>query len=224
MKQKWILGIIALFSVAIMQSCNSAASKPSEYHVSYDVTFPEEGNEVIEMLKAQGIKPTMDVYVADGKSKVEMDMSMMQLNVVMNSADSQAIMLISAMGQNMAVNVNKDDYKKFVDYQESDYGEVTITEETKEIAGYSCTLAKVESKGTTVDIWFTKDLAAQGLEGSGYQFGIDGCPLEMQINAGGIMLNFVASKVDLTKPGEGTFDMTIPEGYQEVTVDQLNEM
>lgn len=219
-----LIGLVGLFFASCDSKAGSSAAK--DFEVEYTMEFDAGSSQMADGMKAMGIDLStlgMKTYVSGYKTSVNMNMGMMKMDMVTNSTDKKAIMLLSAQGQKMSVDIGPDDFESFVEHQNKEYGEVTITDEVKEIAGYECKLAKVSSNGSELDIWYT-DALFPGSDATGYNYGLDGFPLQMELKQGMLQMLIKAKAVTLGAPVAEHFDMTIPEGYKPLTLDQLSGM
>ena len=224
------LWVVGLFALVVFTSCDSksgsGSSSAKDFEVEYTMEFDAGASQMAEGMKAMGIDLSslgMKTYVSGSKTALNMNMGMMQMGMVTDSDDKKAVMLLSAQGQKMSVDIGPDDFETFEKHQNKNYGEVTVTDEVKEIAGYECKLAKVSSNGSELEIWFT-DALYPGSDATGYNYGLEGFPLQMELNQGMLQMLIKAKTVTLGTPAAEHFDMTIPEGYQPLSLDQLSNM
>jgi GLPGLI family protein len=105
--------------------------------------------------------------------------------------------------------------------------EVTLENETKVIEGYTCKKAIVtDEEGTESVFWYTEEISV-AKKGQNYlNESIPGFPMQSEINNNGLKMIMTVTKVDkkLDKKATELFDMTIPSGYKEMTMEQLKSM
>jgi GLPGLI family protein len=114
------------------------------------------------------------------------------------------------LGQKIALTANgeEEDENPYKD------AKVTITEDTKTIAGYKCKKAIIEpkdSKDGKLELYFTKELGSNARNASGPFKQIEGAVLEYGIKQQGMDMKFSASTVSKEKVPDTKFN--IPEGY-----------
>ena len=111
------------------------------------------------------------------------------------------------------------------DADKTEEAKVEVTSETKDILGYKCTKTIIrDTEGNEAIMWVAKDLKAS-LKGQ-QQFGnskVNGTPLEFSTVNNGMTIHFVATKFD-KKVDKKVFSLTIPEGYTQVSEDDLKNM
>jgi hypothetical protein len=158
-----------------------------------------------------------------GKTKMESTMgTMMKMSSVSDIKAKKSLMLMEVMGQKTATPSNIEPAKED---PANPAPTVEKTTETKEIIGYKCVKNIVKSAdGTEMIVWTTNDLTAS-LEGQ-KQFGgvkIEGFPLEFTTQSNGMNIHFIATGYDKAVNKKG-FSTKIPEGYTEMSMDDLKNM
>jgi GLPGLI family protein len=105
--------------------------------------------------------------------------------------------------------------------------EVELVDETKDIAGFTC------KKGTLTDedgnesvFWYTEEIEVSKKGQSYLNENIPGYPMQYEINNGGFVMRMTVTNIkeELTKSELKLFDMKIPEGYSETTIEELQQM
>lgn len=220
-----IVGLMAF----LFASCDSknGSSAEENFHVHYAVEFSEGSTQIAEMIKQQGMDISsmgLDLYVTKDQSGAKMDLGMMAMSVIADSDAKEAVMLLNAQGRKMSVEIGPEEFADFIVHQNKDVqGDATLTDETKEIAGYACKLAKVNTTGGDVGIWFTESLKSAS-QATGFNYGLNGVPLEIEMKQGPLQMRFIANAVNTGAPDAKHFDMTVPEGYQSRTIEDLGKM
>lgn len=208
---------VLLLGVAAISASNKKALE--NFSVHYTITGSGDNEQVNQMLE----NASMTIYAADKLARVDLDM-MMNVQMMMNETKREGLMLMNVMGQKIAVTIDPDTYDDFEKQQAGAKKEVKLTSAKKKILGYNCQLANVkDDKGNNIAVWYTKELG-QISRASGYSYDLDGLPLEMDVVQNGIQMTFKATKVSTDKPKAGLFKMEIPEGYTEMTFEQLQKM
>lgn len=167
---------------------------------------------------------TLTLMFKDDKAKVDVDMSMMKTVVVAHDKAQKGLMLMSIemMGMRIAVPIPKDDYNKM--QEETKTPEVRFTNETKDILGYKCKQAFVQNEGAEVEIWYTPKIIPANTNTQYTYAAIKGMPLEIHTREDGVTMTFTATSVSDKKINESEFSLDIPDGYEEMTMEELEQM
>ncbi len=199
-----------------------AATAQATGQVSYKIDFSSD-NPDMAMATSMMEGSTMELFFMAGKARADVKMgAFMDMSTITDSKSDKSLMLMSVMGQKMAVENKLSEADKEA---AKNAPKATITKETKEIIGFKCTKATIKTEdGKELVIWFTTELNASlaGLE----QFaniGVNGVPLEFATEQNGMNVKFVATKFD-KKVEEKVFSLTVPEGYTVVTPEELEKM
>ena len=110
-----------------------------------------------------------------------------------------------------------------VDDEEASYT-VERTSETKEILGYTCTKYLIsEESGTEMEMYTTEDITVASQKKFGDQ--VKGVPLltitETSQMGMSMTITVEVTEIKEEKIKDKEFDMTVPEGYEEVNMDEL---
>jgi len=171
----------------------------------------------------------MNMYFSPEFSRVEFNMGMiMNMITVTNNKENNAIMLMSGMMGNKAITMTSEDIEKASSPEEMPKVEITETGEKKEILGYACEkyILTMED-GIEVAYWTTNDIVASKNNNRYMYEQVQGFPLEFEANTSGIIMSFTATEFNDSLKGKKTkelFDMAIPEGYEEMSMEDLEKM
>lgn len=193
-----------------------------KYNVEVSSTNPE-----LEMQLAMLQGSTFALFFQGDLTRSEMNMgSMMKIVTITNVKEENSLMLMSGMMGNTAVRMSADDLKKGEEKVEET--EITFADETKEIQGYECKKAiSTNEEGQESVIWYTEEIEVNKLGQNYLNNQVPGFPMEFEINQGEVKMTMVSSefskKLDKKKAKE-MFDTTIPEGYKEMTPEELSGM
>lgn len=173
----------------------------------------------------QGSK--MDMVFTEEFSRVEFSMGMiMKVITVTSIKDDVALMLMSGMMGNKAIKMSPEDITKTDD--EMPKFEIEKTKETKKILGYKCTKYILTTEdGADISYWTTSDIAAAKKNNRYMIESIEGFPLAFEYYASGMKMTFTATEFKDTLKGmdkKELFEMSIPEGYEEMSMDDLKGM
>lgn len=214
----------ALFAaVLLMPALLMAQKKAFTGKVTYKIDFDMAG--LPEEAKSM-MPTTMAMYIGNDKVKTEIITVMGNQSTIIDLDEKAHITLMNVMGQKLAI---KDTFEELTAQMPSteEYS-VEITDETKEIAGYSCkkaVLKKIISEGNTEEVgvaWFTDGLKVhENFNFNNPQYNkIKGLLMEYGMDAGNNMkMSFTAVEVAGMKIKEAEFE--VPEDYEIITREDL---
>ncbi len=198
---------LAIFFVITL--CNNVVAQISEGKITYSLSYPD-----LDLPAAQkAYLPTESVtYFKNGKSRSESE-GLMGMKTVTISTDKEIIMLLDVMG-------NKSAIRKEISAAEKP-NKVDVTSEKKKIAGYDCQKVIISTGGDDkIVMWITKSIIGGGNWGGTFDK-IEGAPMEFSMSNGGLNFKMTAVSVKEEKVNSNLF--SIPEGYKEMTEDELKE-
>lgn len=215
--------LLSLFTVV---SCLGLFAQMTEGHVAYKI---EASTDNPDMQMAIGMMQgsTMDIYFKDKVTRSEMKMgSMMTVTTITNETTKEVLMLMSGMIGNTAVKSNLTEYEDR--REEQPQFEVTLVDETKEFLGYTCKKALLTTEdGLESVFWYTDDILVSKKGQSYLNEEIPGFPMQFEINNQGMKMTMTVTAIEekLDKKKASTmFDMSIPSGYKEMTLEELSTM
>jgi len=222
MRTKIITSIFILFSITTL------LSQINEGHIKFEIDASANTPEM-EMAVGMMQGSTMDIYFSKNNSHSELNMgTMMKVNTTVLGESGDVLILMSGMMGNIATPTNLDALREKADSKELPNFDVELTKKTKTIAGYKCKKAiLVNEDGDEMNVWYTSEIIVN-TEGQSFDYEkIPGFPLEFEANANGLLLTFsaieVIERLDKEKKKE-VFSTNIPEGYKEMSPDELNKM
>lgn len=189
------------------------------YSMSYSSDDPE-----MQMALGMMDNSSMTTYFMPNLSKVEISMGMMmEMETIINSKKNKALMLMSGMGMNYAVEGKATEFTELNSKSEVTK-QVTLVDEAKQIMGYNCKKAIINSSdGTMVEVWYTDEISAK-IEGQQYyNTEIPGFSMEVNTSANGMNISIAVSGIS-EEVSKNDFKMAIPEGYEKKTLKELQEM
>lgn len=224
MKKLISISGLLLAAVIIFSSAAYAGKKPFEGVITYKITYPEADltPEVMNMM------PKVTTSMIKGNMmKTMMSMGGMgKQSTIINSEDMNSVTLLDMMGQKFAIVIPKEELMNEIGEFETS---VTYTDETKEVAGLACKKAIVAAKNTAtgeemeVVAWFTEKYEVGKINIDNPLFkDIEGLLLEFEIEQKGLVMKFTATDVKKKKINDSEFE--VPEGYKEVTKEELQNM
>lgn len=214
-----ILSVFAILSLSLF-------AQTKEGHIAFTIDVSSD-NPDMQMAIGMMQGSTMDMYFAPDKSRIDMKFgTIMSITSIADVKANKTLTLMGGMMGNMAIPMSMDDAKK-ADTLKAKMN-VELVNETKVIAGYTCKKANVtDADGNVTVFWYTEELVASK-DGQTYlNSQVPGIPLEYDINQKGMIMKLTAAKVEkvLEKSAKKTlFALTIPEGYKEMSQDDILKM
>jgi GLPGLI family protein len=211
---------IAFMSIVVF----TAQGQITEGHVSYKIDCVSD-NPDMQMAVTMLQGSTMEIYFTEGLTRSEMKMgTMMNISTLTNEKSGDFLMLMSGMVGKNAVLTTLDEMNK--EKEETPEMEVTLVDETKVIMGYVCKKAIITAEdGSESVFWYTEEIKVASKGQSYLNEKVPGFPLEYEINNSGLKMVLTVTDIEkkIKKAGD-LFDFKIPEGYKQMTIDQLKGM
>lgn len=195
-----------------------------EGHVKYKIDMSSDDPEMeMQMQMMQG--STLEMFFSDNKSRTDMSMGgLMTMTTIVDVDGDKMLMLMGGMMGNKAVTSSISEMEE--ENGEEPEFEVELIDETKEIAGYNCKKAILsDEEGNETTFWYTEEIFVNKTGQSFLNENVPGFPLEFAVDQGGMIMTMSATEFkDKIDNKEGIFDMSIPEGYEEMTMEDLQGM
>jgi GLPGLI family protein len=218
---------IIFILVSVLAISNASAQKKAknnsdfEGKIVYDLSFP--GLE-IDASQAAMLPKESVVYIKQGKSRTEMSMGMgMSTTVLSDSKSKTATLLYDMMGNKMAMKTTEEDKKKEKEQPEPT---VTLSDETKDIAGYKCKKAEVklnDAENTSMIVYYSPEIGGKDLNWhQGPMKVVDGVPMEYEMKQQGLTMRFSAKSV--SKENVDDVKFTVPADYKPTTQEEMKQM
>lgn len=210
----------------VVFSTLSLTAQLTEGNVKYTIDMSSTNPEMqMQLAMMQG--STFELFFQGDLTRSEMSMgSLMKIVTITNAKEENAVMLMSGMMGNTAVKMSPEDLKKGT--EETPDVNVQFTEETKEIQGFKCKKAIVtDEEGTESVIWYSEEITVNKLGQSYLNNKVPGFPLQFELNQGEMKMTMTSTEFNKKldkKLAKTLFDTTIPEGYTEMTPEQLQGM
>jgi GLPGLI family protein len=213
-----ILTAVAVTGLTTMNT--SLAQKPfTEGKIVYTISYPdmEMDNQMAAMMPTEQV-----VFVKGMMTRTDFSMGMgINSSSIMNGKTGDMIALTDMMGTKSAVKLSADEIKKASEKSKSGTPKVTLTSETKVIAGYTCKKAVVTNgSGGTLDIYYTDKINSKLAGMSDYKE-IKGFPMEYAVEQSGIKMKFSAKSVTPEKVSDDKF--SIPSDYKVMTQEEMRK-
>lgn len=213
-----------ILSIAVIAINFIGFSQMEKGSITYAIEI-ESDDPQMEMMKPMLAGSTLEMTFAEGKSKSVMKLgSVMTMTTIAHTQDDKMTMLMSGMAGKKGAS------GKISDIPEPEASEeepnVELIDETKEILGFACKKAIItDSEGTELTFWYTEDISIDRKGQNMLSDKIPGVALEFELNNGQFIMVMTATEVSKKLPAKEkvVFDLSIPEGYDEVTLDSLTD-
>lgn len=194
--------------------------------ITYDMKFAED-NPMAAMMGNVTMKIGFNgtASIAD----VNMMSGMVTTNMCFDSKKKEGLMLMNMMSKKIAVKMNEEEMKNYQQKQSKNTAPPKMEyfkNETKKIAGYKCyKVVSTAGDAEPVVMYVTEDITPTATSQWQMQYpGMKGYPLSIEVNQQGMKMNIIAKEVDAKAAKEIKFSSKIPEGYEEMTAKELEEM
>lgn len=214
----------SLLILTVLASFSSSAQKAFTGYISYQIDYDGLG----ENAAMKSMLPSeMKFILKNNKSRSELKTGMGDQITIFDSELKTMVNLLDIMGQKIAIKKSISE----VELERTKYSElkVTISNETKNIAGYDCKKALIEVNAedfggsATFTVYFTEALGNMGINYSDPLFNkINGVMLQYEIRTRGLLMKFLASEIKTEDVPDSAF--SIPSDYKEMTQDELKKM
>lgn len=222
MKKSTIIILFAIImsvpTLVLAQKKGKAFSGTIEFELKYEGMDPAQ--------EAQMPK-TITTIIKDNKSKTILDAGMYAMNTITDGDNETVLIYLDIMGQKMAYKQTKEELDKA--QAEAVKPTVKLTDETKEIAGYTAKKAEITvideetlEENVTI-IWYTDEIGVSSKANFASQHeGIDGFPLETVSKGNDVTQTMTATSVKKGKVKETEF--LLPSDAKEMTLEEFKEM
>ena len=216
---------LILFASVILLTV-SGWSQVTEGHISYKIDLTSDNPDMQSALSMmQG--SMLDIYFMGPSTRAEMKMgSMMKVTSITNEKSGDVLMLMSGM---IGFNAIKTTLRELeAQNQEAPKVEITLVGEKKDILGFECKKAiLMDEQGNESTFWYTEEIVVSKKGQNYLNDKVPGFPLEYDINNSGFKMTMTASSAEKSlKKNERNelFNLTVPEGYKEMSLEDLKNM
>lgn len=219
MKKIILSAFFALFTVL------TSLAQLTEGHFTYKIDVSTDNPEM-QMAIGMMQGSTLDVHFKDKMTRSQMKMgTMMDITTISNETSGDVLMLMSGM---IGKNAIKTTTAELADSTtEKPKFTIDLVNETKTIQGYACKKAVMtDEAGAESVFWYTEDVAVSKKGQSYLNENIPGFPMEYEMNNNGMKMTMTVTKLEkkLDKKSASLFEMTIPEGYKMMTMEEIKAM
>ena len=227
MKNLIKFSFLFLFTLSFLGTAQ-AQKTLSDGSVTYEMKL-DESNPAAAMLAGA----TMEFVFKGDMVKTSINMGMMMsMNIIMDNKAEKGMMLMSIpmMGKNIAVEMTQEDIQKAKEEQKTNQSKAKIEyfkKNKKKIAGYKCykAVATLTGMPDPIPLYITDKIKPAGQSQIQSQIpGLTGFPLMYEIKTQGMNISFEASEVKNYSPDAADFEMTVPDGFEKLTMEELKEM
>ena len=208
-----VLGILHLLTATPLQ----AQKKVSELMLVYDYSVVTEGSGGVK--KSDGVQGARHtVYIKGSKSRSEMTDSLFSSTTLFDANTGAAVILKEVSGQKLLIRLTPENWRE----RNSVYSgiEFTNTTDTKEIAGYKCVKATAKTGlGTTITVFYTKDIMPENREYDPQFRNLEGLPLEYELTRGNVQIRYRAASINFNPVPASKFDIPAT-GYRELKYEE----
>jgi GLPGLI family protein len=217
---------ILLSLALIVGSITVNYAQIKEGHVTYKIDISTE-NPDMEMVVGMMQGSTLDIYFKEKMTRAEMKMgSMMNMTTISDEKSGKLLMLMSGMIGKKAISTTTEELSSKDEKEKPKY-EVELVDETKDIAGYKCKKAILtDEEGNESTFWYTEEIEVSKKGQNYLNENVPGYPMQYEINNSGLVMGMTVTNItkELSKSDLKLFDMSVPEGYAEMTMEELQQM
>ena len=157
------------------------------------------------------------------KSSMVMKTAYGNITVIGNSESKEQVVLYDLMGQKIAIKSSKEETEASL--KEIPELTVTVTNETKKIAGYTCTKVNLTDGNTTTSAYVTKEIVIPNANWNSQFKNVEGVLMEYSQKAKNdtdAIIVFSAKEVKKAKIKDAVFE--IPPDYKQMTMTEFKQM
>lgn len=218
MKFKILFFVLSCFSLSL----KAQESGKITYNISMETSDPEM-QQAMAMMGGNMDMQVISYFSKDG-FRSEMVNPFMSTTTIAPSAGEEVLILMDGMMGKSAILSETEDYKSSKGLKDGESIDFTLTDETKEILGYSCKKATVDAgKDSEMIFWYTDEIKptrmSPDMPGS-----LPGMPLEYTVNSDQMTLNFTVTDLSFEEVDASKFNTAIPAGYKEMDLKALKKM
>jgi GLPGLI family protein len=222
--KKIILSVcLTVFTVA------AAMAQLTVGHVVYSVDVTTDNPEM-EMVISMMQGTTLEIFFNGDLTRTDVEMgTMMSISTVVDAESGDILMLMGGMMGDKAIITNADELEALSAEDDTPDMELELYPKVKSrtIQGYKCKKATLtDEDGVELVFWYTEDVKVNTTGQNYLNDQIPGFPMEFEQVSNGMNMKFTVTTFDkkLGKEESEIFSMDVPEGYEEMTMEQLQSM
>lgn len=207
----------------ILSSCENTLFKSgiSEGKIEYEISYPNipQENFILELLPKTMITTFVD---NNYRSDIIAGMGIFKTSIICSEDNENLIHSIKMLKTKYASELSEKDFESF--NPEFNDVEITLTNDTKKIAGYSCKSADVLVEGDSTwnfKVFYTDEINIRKSNAHTPFKQINGVLMEYQFLSNNILMNFIATKI-IAKEVDAEA-VQLEDGYEMVSPTVLKE-
>jgi len=228
MFNKWLYPLGLMFCAAFLwQGARAQRKTIAELTLVYDYSA---GTADSTGTRAEGGAARTDgvasavhtIYIKGNMSRSEMTNSLFSSTIIFDGNSGFGVILKEVSGQKLLIRMNPDNWAE----RNRQYDGIVFsnTSGTKDIAGYSCIKAIGQTRnGTTITVWYTRNLVPETRLYDPIFRTLDGLPLEYELTRGKVRIHYRASSISFNPVPASKFD--IPSGgFREMNYEESKKL
>ena len=221
MQIKTTMKILSLITVLFLTVGVWSQEAKIKFEMNFETDDPQ-----VEQQMAMMANSSMTMYMKGNKFRQETNIGngLMVTTSIVDGDTKKGVILMNGMMGKIASTFDADE-EEGKEEEEADV-EIEFTDETKEILGFECKKAILYGEdGNEMTYWYTEEIQAPEREQQYVNSQIPGMPLEFSIEQPQMTMSFKAVEYDdKVKKAKDLFDTSIPEGYTEKSMEEIQQM
>jgi hypothetical protein len=219
---------IILSAILTVCSITVTMAQLNEGHIKFEMEVSATNPEM-EMAVGMMQGSTMNLFFSDQDLHSELSMgAMMTISTIVLGKSGDVMILMDGMMGKKAIPTTLEDVLKNTESKEISPMDLELLDETKEIAGYLCKKAVLTNEdGDEMVTWYTEEIKVNTQGQSYHNAEIPGFPLQFTQGANGLIMTITAIEIEegiSKKEKKELFSSKVPDGYTEMTPEDLNKM
>jgi hypothetical protein len=193
-----------------------AQKKIAEFSVVYNYTMNTDGKE------NSSVVATHAVFINGNMSRTEINSSLSSFTAIHDATTNTGALMRELSGQKLLIPMKAEDWRD----RNKRYEGISYTNlpETKTIAGYKCVRATaLTNDGLRISVYYTKELIPDNKDYDPEFKGLDGLPLEYEIQKANVTIHYVLNSISMNPVPASKFD--IPKsGWRVMTYEESRKL
>ena len=161
-------------------------------------------------------------FLKGSLSRSEVSSNMFSSVTIYDSKTGSGVILKEVNGQKLLIRMNEENWnqknRRFLNLN------FTKTNESKVIAGYTCTRSTAStSDGFEITVFYTRDLIPENKSYDPSFKNLDGLPLEYELKKGSLHIKYSLASINLNPVPASKFDIPT-SGYRELSYEESLKM
>jgi len=213
---KYALSLIFIGGLNLTGQLFSRPTQVTEGKITYSVEVVKSDLNYLEEMAIN--LSTLTISFKDEAIRTDFGVAISGTTIIQDSKANKGLMLLDVLGTKKAVQLGETK-------EEQIKPNITYLDETKTIAGYACKKAIITvDDSTQLTAYYTDQISPEN-KVTKYTYGnLKGFPLEMQVDLDGTLVNLKAESVDASAQDASDFSLTVPEGYELTTMQELEKL